>query len=150
MQYQIQKNRIFSEDATGTILAEINFPETESGTCTIVRTFVDDSLRGQGIAGQLVQKAVKTIIQQGCHVSATCSYARHWLEKYSVRTVTVLRILDEDYGCEGVPDGEEPMCRVLVRDKNSTEFWIKIPDSYLTKNAVREGDMIEEFFSLLR
>ena len=44
---------------------------------------------------------------------------------------------------------KEPMCRVLVQDKDSVEKWIKLPDSYLTKNAIHEGDSIEEFFSLL-
>ena len=150
MQYQIQADRIFAENENGKLLAEITFPETEAGNCNINHTFVDDSLRGQGIAGELVQMAVKQIIQQGKNVSAACSYASHWLEKYSVRTVTVLRILDEDYGCEGVPDGEEPMCRVLVQDKNSIEKWIKLPDTYLTKNAIHEGDVIEEFFLFLQ
>lgn len=149
MQYQIQSHRIFAEDETGKILAEVTFPETESGVCTINHTFVDDSLRGQGVAGQLVQMAVRQIVQQGKDISATCSYAQHWLEKHSDKTITVLQILDEEYGCEGVPDGEEPMCHVLVQDKDSVEKWIKLSDRYVTKNAIHEGDTIEEFFSLL-
>ena len=32
---------------------------------------------------------------------------------------TVLKIFEEDYGCEGVPDDAEPMCSVLVRDNNN-------------------------------
>ena len=54
MQFQIQSDRIFAKDKSGKLLAEITFPETESGVCTINHTFVDESLRGQGIAGQLV------------------------------------------------------------------------------------------------
>ena len=106
MQYQIQSHKIFAEDKTGKLLAEVTFPETESGVCTINHTFVDDSLRGQGIAGQLVQMAIKQIVQRGKNISATCSYAHHWLKKHSAKTVTVLQIVDEDYGCEGVPAGE--------------------------------------------
>ena len=149
MQYQIQSDRIFAKDETGKLLAEVIFPETESGICTISHTFVDASLRGHGIAGELIQMALRKIIQQGKNVSASCSYAKNWLEKHSAKTVTVLQILDEDYGCEGVPDGEEPMCRVLVQGKDSTEKWLKIPDSYLTKNVIHEGDSIEKFFLLL-
>ena len=82
MEYQIEKNRIFAEDEDGKVLAEITFPETETGICTINHTFVDDSLRGQGIAGKLVSMAVNQIKQQQKKISATCSYAQHWLEKH--------------------------------------------------------------------
>ena len=30
---------------------------------------------------------------------------------------TILDIIEWDYGCEGIPDGEEPMCSVVVRDE---------------------------------
>ena len=43
--------------------------------------FVDDSLRGMGIAGELVSRAVQQIQANGKQVTATCSYAAHWLEK---------------------------------------------------------------------
>ena len=149
MQFQIQSDRIFAEDKSGKLLAEITFPETESGVCTINHTFLDESLKGQGIAGQLVQMAVRQITQQNRKVSAICSYAKHWLEQHSSKTVTVLQIFDEDYGCEGVPDGQEPMCSVLVQDTDGSQKWIKLSDSYLTENGIHEGDTIEEFFSLL-
>ncbi len=149
MQFQIQANKIFAKDETEKLLAEITFPETETGTCTISHTFVDDSLRGQGIAGKLVQMAIRQILQQGKNISATCSYAGKWISQHSDKTVTVLQILDEDYGCEGVPDGEEPMCRILIQNKENSQKWIKLPDNYLTEHAIHEGDAIEEFFFLL-
>lgn len=148
MLFHTQPNRIFAEDISGKLLAEITFPEIDSGVCTIQHTFVDDSLRGQGIASQLVQMAVKQIIQQGKNVSATCSYALHWLDKHSAKSLTILQIFDEDYGCEGVPDGQEPMCRVLVENENHSETWLRIPDCYLTQNAIREGDSLELFFAV--
>jgi len=55
----------------------------------------------------------------------------------------ILKILEEDYGCEGVPDGQEPMCRVLLQDENGHEFWKQIPDSYLTTHHLDEGDTLE-------
>lgn len=83
MEFQTEQNRIFKEDETGKIIAEITFPKTEPGVFCIDHTFVDDSLRGQGIAGQLVQLAVQKIQEQGGKVTATCSYAQHWLEKHT-------------------------------------------------------------------
>lgn len=81
MDYTIEKGRIFSTDENGKTIAEITFPENEPGVCTIDHTFVDDSLRGQGIAGTLVKMAVENIESQGKNVAATCSYAVKWLEK---------------------------------------------------------------------
>lgn len=81
MDYTIEKGRIFSTDENGKTIAEITFPENETGVCTIDHTFVDDSLRGQGIAGTLVKMAVENIESQGKKVAATCSYAVKWLEK---------------------------------------------------------------------
>lgn len=55
----------------------------------------------------------------------------------------VLKIFEEDYGCEDVPENEEPMCNILVRDDSNNEKWLKLADSYLTDNNIREGDIIE-------
>ncbi|MCR5600100.1 MAG: hypothetical protein K6G33_05100 [Ruminococcus sp.] len=56
---------------------------------------------------------------------------------------TVLEIFEEDYGCEGVPENEEPMCSVLVRNENGIEKWLKISDNYLTQHNIRKGEAIE-------
>ena len=47
------------------------------------KIIVDDSLRGQGVAGTLMELAVQAIQEQGGTVTATCSYAQHWLEKHA-------------------------------------------------------------------
>lgn len=85
MNYIIENNRIYSEDESGKLLAEITFYEKENGVFCIDHTFTDDSLRGQGIAGQLVRLAADKIQEMGGKVTATCSYAKHWLEKHSLQ-----------------------------------------------------------------
>lgn len=80
MNYIIESNRIYAKDDTGKVIAEITFPN-DGNTYCIDHTFVDDSLRGQGIAGQLVKMAVEQIQKFGGSVTATCSYAAHWLKK---------------------------------------------------------------------
>lgn len=82
MEFITESNRIYAEDTAGKLLAEITFPETSSGVCTIDHTFVDDSLRGQGIAGKLTEMAVSAIKAKNCKVTATCAYAQRWLEKH--------------------------------------------------------------------
>ena len=79
--FKTEKSRIFMEDENGKVIAEITFPETAPGVYTINHTFVDSSLRGQGIAGKLVQAAVDEITSRGGKVQATCSYAKKWLSE---------------------------------------------------------------------
>ena len=44
--------------------------------------FVDESLRGQGVAGKLMQAVVDYAKAQGKQISPTCSYAVKWFEKH--------------------------------------------------------------------
>lgn len=84
MNFQKENNRIYAVNESGQVLAEITFPETDAGVFCIDHTFVDDSLRGQGVAGRLVKMAVEEIQSRNGKVTATCSYTQHWLEKHQV------------------------------------------------------------------
>ena len=68
-------------ESDGNILAEITFPAMDETTVNINHTFVDDSLRGQGIAGKLMELTVQQLEQTGRKAVATCSYAQKWFEK---------------------------------------------------------------------
>ena len=48
----------------------------------IDHTFVDGSLRGQGVAGQLVRAAADQIRDQGKKARAVCTYARAWFDRH--------------------------------------------------------------------
>jgi len=80
MNFIKEPNRIYLTDETGKTIAEITFEEIEKGIYNIDHTFVDESLRGQGIASKLVEEAVKEIEAKGGKVEATCSYAKKWLK----------------------------------------------------------------------
>ena len=77
MEYITEKHRIFVMD-NGEEVGEVTFPERD-GVFVINHTYVDDRMRGQGIASELVRRAVETIEQRGGQVKATCSYAQLWL-----------------------------------------------------------------------
>ena len=79
MEYITEKHRIFVMD-NGEEVGEVTFPERD-GVYVINHTYVDDRLRGQGIASELVRRAVETIEQRGGLVKATCSYAVLWLAR---------------------------------------------------------------------
>ena len=77
-----EDSRIYAKDENGRIVAEITFP-AKDGVATIDHTFVDESLRGKGIASKLVKAAVEKILADGNKIAATCSYAVKWLENHS-------------------------------------------------------------------
>ena len=82
MNFIIEENRIYLPDEMGNTIAEITFKEIEKGVYNIDHTFVDETLRGQGIASKLVELAVEKIKTKGCKVEATCFYAKRWIENH--------------------------------------------------------------------
>ena len=81
MEYIKETGRIYAADPTGKLLAEVTFP-TKNGVSAINHTFVDSSLRGQGIAGELVKLAADQIMAAGNRISATCPYAVTWFQHH--------------------------------------------------------------------
>lgn len=80
MDFLKSENKIYLEDENGKIIAEIDFEKLEDNKYNIYHTFVDDSLRGRGIASKLVEAAVKEIKSRNGIVEATCSYAKSRLK----------------------------------------------------------------------
>ena len=81
MEFISESGRIYAENDNGEVVAEITYTVND-GIATINHTFTDDSLRGQWIAGKLVQTAAEQIIKNGYKLRATCSYAVSWLNKH--------------------------------------------------------------------
>ena len=79
MEYITEKHRIYLI-VDGKEMAEVTFPERDD-VYVINHTYVDNSLRGQGIASELVRRAVEEIERRGGQYKATCSYAQLWLAR---------------------------------------------------------------------
>lgn len=80
MQFDVQANRI-EYRVDGQVLACVTFPETAPGLVDINHTFVDPSLRGQGVAGRLMEQAAAALRQTGRKASLSCSYAQKWFAR---------------------------------------------------------------------
>lgn len=65
MELQFEPTRVYGLDGGGRLVAEITFPCTQPGIYTIDHTFVDPSLRGQGMADKLVRAALEQIRKNG-------------------------------------------------------------------------------------
>ncbi len=81
MEFLKEENRIYF-DKDGKTLAELLFPANDENTVTITRTFVDESLRGQGVAGKLMAAFMEIAKDKNLKVVPQCSYAEHWFGKH--------------------------------------------------------------------
>ena len=79
--FNIADNRIYMNDENGKMIAEVTFPNLDDNTIVIDHTFVDDSLRGQGIAAKLMLEVINYAKSNNKKIKATCSYALKWFEK---------------------------------------------------------------------
>lgn len=66
------------------VVAEIDFPLTNENEITITHTFVDESLRGQGMAKKLVLEVIAIAKEKNLTLKATCSYAKKFLENNNI------------------------------------------------------------------
>ena len=55
----------------------------------------------------------------------------------------VMRIDEPDFGCEGRPDGVEPMAKVTLQKlKSEEEIQLEIPDAELYQKEINEGNEV--------
>lgn len=82
MEFTHSKNSITLLSESGKTLAEVTFPDIDTNTVNVNHTFVDDSLRGQGIAGKLMEELVISLRNSNRRAVLNCSYAISWFEKH--------------------------------------------------------------------
>lgn len=82
MEFIHNPNQIAVYGADAVLLAEVTFPSIDAHTVSVNHTFVDDSLRGQGIAGKLMQELVQELRDTDRKAVLTCSYAISWFQKH--------------------------------------------------------------------
>lgn len=82
MDFIYQSNRIYAVDSAGKLLAEVIFPGSSEKVVEITHTFVDESLRGQGVAGKLMEALAQKLRDEGKTAVPACSYAAAWFESH--------------------------------------------------------------------
>lgn len=82
MDFIHDENKIYLNDSNDHMVAVVTFPKVKDNLVTIDHTFVDNSLRGQGIAGQLMEEAVKHFREHGLTAKLSCSYAVKWFGEH--------------------------------------------------------------------
>ena len=81
MEFQIEEGRVYSVNEQQEVMAEATYVHLGGGVVDIDHTFVSPTLRGQGIAGQIMEALAGELRSKGLKATASCSYAEVWLEK---------------------------------------------------------------------
>lgn len=108
MNYIKEPNQIYLLNPQGERIAEVLFPKQSDTIVVINRTFVDPSLRGQGVANTLLEMAYTSIEAQNLKAIPTCSYAVTWFKRHPERHILLAEGVDLDK-----PDGlAEAACSI--------------------------------------
>ena len=66
-------------------------------------------------------------------------------------TYRVLRIDEQLYGCEELPEGQLVCCDVLLEDETGERRVIAYPDAALTRLGIDEGDTVRlDHYTLIK
>ena len=101
MEWVQETGRIYAVGEDGKLLAEVTFPEKD-GIAQINHTFVDESLRGQGVAGKLLEEVSQRLRKEGKKAVPICSYAVKCRKHPEYSTCFPLfKILENVIACSG-------------------------------------------------
>ncbi len=76
------RNSFYINDTSGKLVAQMSFSQTDH-IIIVASTFVDDSLRGQGVGRQLLDEVVKLAVATNKKILPLCPYAKSVFEKDS-------------------------------------------------------------------
>ncbi|WP_173021180.1 GNAT family N-acetyltransferase [Secundilactobacillus folii] len=82
LKLNFQPGRFYANDDTGSTLANIIFEDRQNHRIAITETFVDERLRGQGIAKQLMLRVIRFAQIYHLTIIPECTYADAFLEKH--------------------------------------------------------------------
>lgn len=81
MEFEKSGNRFYKNDEKGKMIAEVTYVPAGEEKVILDHTFVDPSLRGQGIAHQLVDRVVEEMQKEHKKIVPLCPYAKVLFER---------------------------------------------------------------------
>lgn len=99
------------------------------GTVDLHHTFVDPSMRGHGVAGQLVEEALRELRAEKLHVRPSCPYVAGYIEDHPEHQ----SLLEPSLVVEDTGDGPQV---VPIRDES-----IRLGQLLKLANLVQDGAM---------
>ncbi len=90
--YKEDRDRFVHYNSNNKVDAEVDFtPDDTQKTYTIDSTVVDPSLRGQGIAGNLMVAMAKHARETGYRIINVCPYAVNYFDKHHDQYADILK-----------------------------------------------------------
>jgi predicted GNAT family acetyltransferase len=83
MDWIFEKGKIYSTNEAGEVVAKATYIVKPNGEWDIDHTYVSPDLRGQGVAGKMMEVVANYIREQKAITTATCSYANVWLKRHA-------------------------------------------------------------------
>jgi predicted GNAT family acetyltransferase len=83
MNFDRGDSRFYKKDENENLICEITYFVEDSSMIVIDRTFVNDDYRGQGIAGQLVDRVVEMAREENKKIIPRCPFAKGMFERNS-------------------------------------------------------------------
>lgn len=75
MNWNYEPGRVYCVDETNACIAEATYNLIDNHTVDINHTYVDPALRGQGVAGQMMEAVAQRLHKDGLKAVASCSFA---------------------------------------------------------------------------
>jgi predicted GNAT family acetyltransferase len=82
MDYIFEDDKIYAKREDSLLLAEVTFPKRDESRVNLDHVYVDQSLRGQNIASNLMLIAYNYIKEKNLKIIAKCPYAIAWFKKH--------------------------------------------------------------------
>lgn len=81
MDFEKNENRFLKNDKDGKMIAEVTYVPSGDDKVILDHTFVDPSLRGQGVAEELVNRVVEEMRAENKKIIPLCPYAKTLFER---------------------------------------------------------------------
>ena len=81
MNWLYEKGRIYSLGENNELLAEATYVSVDECIVNVDHTYVNPSLRGQGVAGKMMVVVSEFLRENKLKAVASCSYANVWFQK---------------------------------------------------------------------
>lgn len=82
MEIKKEKHKVYILNEKGKEVAYVTFPSIGDNVVVIDHTFVDESLRGLGIANLLMESTYEVISSQHWKAKLECRYAQKWFSNH--------------------------------------------------------------------
>lgn len=103
MDWKFEEGRIYSLSDTGELMAEATYEVLDSGDLNIDHTYVSPSLRGRGVADEMMKAVAEYLRKEGFKAVASCSYAHIWFERNQEKYKDVI---------SGSQENVNPACKI--------------------------------------